>query len=671
MSIFDRGMRRVAGTTAMLACAVCSLLFAAGAAAAAPNWSDPADLSKPGRDATNPAVAMDSAGDTLAIWERQSTANPSITLQAATRAPGEAFSAPGDFAITGTEPQVAMTTSGETVVAWKHFANPPGVNQILAATRPPGGSFGSPALVYSAEPGVFPGELEVAIGDDGTVAVTWSRIDPNSGLDKIVCGYSEPLHIPFYCRNPPFVEASVRPPGGSFTPAQRISEPRGAPTGGTPLEEEEREKAESFKVADGASAVVDGAGNATVVWSYFNGTDEVVQTAIREAGGSFTPPQQISESGAEAGVPAIDNDAAGNATAVWVRTIGTDHVVQATSRPPGGSFSAPGSISNGGGVIEAPSIDVAPNGAATVLWSVSGLTETFLQTVSRPPGGAFEPAVNVNSGKDSPLFADLAADGAGDTVVVWSGQNGTEQVARAAVRGPGAAAYATPVAISQASPDYFHPRVSMDGEGNATVVWVRENGTNKIVQEAGYDAAAPRLAGVSIPSSGKVGDPLQFAATALDVWPIAPPRFEFGDGATAQGSSVSHTFSAPGRYTVRASATDGAGKTTASTATLLVKARNFFKIGKLKRNPKKGTGTLTITFPEPGAFAISGKGIKKVSVRAAKGGSVQVPIRAAGKGRKRLGKRGKLKALLKVEYSPLGGDVNSQRQSVTLRKKPA
>jgi hypothetical protein len=109
----------------------------------------------------------------------------------------------------------------------------------------------------------------------------------------------------------------------------------------------------------------------------------------------------------------------------------------------------------------------------------------------------------------------------------------------------------------------------------------------------------------------------------------------------------------------------------ASTATLLVKARNFFKIGKLKRNPKNGTGTLTIAFPEPGAFAVSGKGIKKVSVRAAAGGSVKVPIKAAGKGRKRLGRSGQLKALLKVEYSPVGGDVNTQRQRVTLRKKPA
>ncbi len=97
MSIFDRDRRRGAGpSVAVLACAVCALLFAAGAAAA-PNWSDPADLSKPGRDATNPAVATDSAGNTLAIWERQSLTSPAINLQTATRAPGGAFAGPIEF----------------------------------------------------------------------------------------------------------------------------------------------------------------------------------------------------------------------------------------------------------------------------------------------------------------------------------------------------------------------------------------------------------------------------------------------------------------------------------------------------------------------------------------------------------------------------------------------
>jgi hypothetical protein len=119
----------------------------------------------------------------------------------------------------------------------------------------------------------------------------------------------------------------------------------------------------------------------------------------------------------------------------------------------------------------------------------------------------------------------------------------------------------------------------------------------------------------------------------------------------------------------RSSTTDGAGRTTASSATLLVKARNFFKIGKLKTNPKKGTGTLTITFLEPGAIVVAGKGVRKVTVRAAKGGAVTVPIKAAGKGRRSLEKKGKLKARLKVEYSPVGGDISTQRRTVTLHKK--
>ncbi len=152
MSIFDRGMRRVAGTTAMLACAVCSLLFAAGAAAA-PNWSDPADLSKPGRDATNPAVAMDSAGDTLAIWERQSTANPSITLQTATRARGAPFAGPFEFPVStaagsNTEPTEAMTRrrrSGGGLEA---------LREHLGRLRNPGGDPPARRLVRGAQHGV-------------------------------------------------------------------------------------------------------------------------------------------------------------------------------------------------------------------------------------------------------------------------------------------------------------------------------------------------------------------------------------------------------------------------------------------------------------------------------------------------------------------------------------
>ena len=70
------------------------------------------------------------------------------------------------------------------------------------------------------------------------------------------------------------------------------------------------------------------------------------------------------------------------------------------------------------------------------------------------------------------------------------------------MRHGGVGGFGPPVAISQASPDLFHPRPSIDASGNATVVWVRDNGTHGIVQWAGYDADPPRWGGDLDPERG-------------------------------------------------------------------------------------------------------------------------------------------------------------------------
>ena len=135
---------------ALLGVALC--LIAAAPASGAADWLQPADLSKPGRDAFNPAVGMDNAGNTIAIWERQSTLDASINLQIATRSPGGAFTVPADLVTRVDEPDMAMTPGGEAVAVWKHFENPPGIHVIQAAIRPPGGSFSAPMTVYTACP---------------------------------------------------------------------------------------------------------------------------------------------------------------------------------------------------------------------------------------------------------------------------------------------------------------------------------------------------------------------------------------------------------------------------------------------------------------------------------------------------------------------------------------
>jgi PKD domain len=674
----DRGGTTRLARGALLTLALCMLL-AASASAAAPNWLEPADLSKAGRDASNPAVAMDAAGNTIAIWERESPLGPSHDVQISTRAAGGTFTTPVDVALRSTDPHLAVAPGGEAVAVWRHFENPPGVNTIQIATRPPGGSFGPPETAYVAptthpEPPllpnpVIPQELRVAIGDGGDVIITWGEIDPESEFPDFICGVNpDPPNNPFSCPNPAFVMATVRPAGGVFTEAERISALPAPKPAGEPAQQEWA-KEESVKTAGAARPAVDAAGNATVVWTAFDGTDFVIQTAGRPAGQDFTAPVQVSESGEDAGLADIGVDAAGNVIASWLRNDGAARLAQVAIKAPGGSFAPLGDVSPAGGTADRPALDVAANGAATLVWRLTGPTNSPLQSSTRPPGGSFSAPANLSSGNDNPLFYELAIGDDGDAIVVWSGDNGAGEIVRAAVRPAGSGSFGAPVVISQSSPDFFHPRPSMDAGGDATVVWTRDNGTHSIVQWAGYDADPPQLRDVSIPAAAKVGDTVQFSASSSDVWLVGGPSFDFGDGGHAEGNSVSHVYSAPGSYTVGVTAVDALNKTATATGTILVKARNYFTIGKLKKNRRKGTATLTVTIPEPGTLVASGRGIRKATVRSAKAGTVKVPLKAAGKGRKALNRKGRLKARLKVAYSPDGGDANSKQLRVTLEKK--
>jgi hypothetical protein len=262
MPSFDRetrGLKAGLARALLLTLALCMLL-AASASAAAPNWLEPADLSKGGRNASNPAVAMDGAGNTVAIWERQSTVDPSFNLQMSTRAVGGSFTAPVDFVLKGTEPQLAVAPNGEAVVAWKHFENPPGVYTIQVATRPPGGgAFSAPVTVYTAPASVIPQTLALAVGAGGDVAVTWSEIDPESEFPDFVCGVNpDPPNNQIFCPNPAFVMATMRPAGGVFTEAERISALPAPKPAGEPAQQEWAEE-ESVKTAGGARPAVDAA----------------------------------------------------------------------------------------------------------------------------------------------------------------------------------------------------------------------------------------------------------------------------------------------------------------------------------------------------------------------------------------------------------------------------
>jgi hypothetical protein len=151
---------------------------------------------------------------------------------------------------------------------------------------------------------------------------------------------------------------------------------------------------------------VDGHGNAIAVWSRSNGTNLIVQAAARAAGGSFGAPQDLSAAGQKAGFAQVAVDGHGNAIAVWSRFDGTNYIVQTAARA-----------------------------AASRRW----------RYFTPKRGGSFGAAQDLSAASQDAFNPQVAVDGQGNAIAVWSRSNGTNYIVQAAVRaaGPQTAALAS------------------------------------------------------------------------------------------------------------------------------------------------------------------------------------------------------------------------------------
>jgi hypothetical protein len=226
------------------------------------------------------------------------------------------------------------------------------------------------------------------------------------------------------------------------------------------------------------------------------------------------------------------------------------------------------------------------------------------------------------------------------------------------------------VGISATDAGFFHPGGALDSSGDATVVWSRSDGTNTIVQAAGYDADLPRLQDVSIPSSGTVGVPVAFSAKPFDVWPITSTSFAFGDGAVAFGGSATHVYATRGTYPVTVRAVDAGGTPVEAQGAIAIAPSGAFTLGKLRRNPKKGTATLIVDVSSSGRVVLFGRGVKRAARGVDAAGKVKLPVGAVGKSAERLKARGRARVRLRIAFTPDGGSAVIKDRAAVLLKKP-
>ena len=499
-------------------------------------------LSAAGFDAFEPQVASDREGNSLAVWTRSDGSN--LRVEAALRAEGENYGAPVFLSEAGQdafEPQVAVNRDGDAVVVWTRFD---GTNERIQSTSLEEGSGSFTPVETISEAGEGASQPQVAIDHRGNALATWTRFDganlrvqasfrhedgsfgaaqtlSAAGLDA----FEPQVDFDHFNGNALVVwtgsdgtntrvQASFRPAWGAFKAAELVSEAgqdafepqvaldhKGSATvvwtrfDGSRLRVQSsfRSRWDGFQPAETISepgqdafepqVAVDRKGNATAVWTRFDGTNERIQSAFREYYDSFEPAETISAAGQGASEPQVALDDSGNALAVWSRSDGANLRVQSAFRPKWKSFGGTETLSDAGQDAFDPQVTLDADGDAIAIWVRSDGTNSRIQVGFRPRGLFFGGAQSLSADAHPASQPQVAADGSGNSLAVWTEFDGANLRVRAAFARDGKK-FGEAETLSAAGFDAFEPQVAFDGNGKAYVVWTRFDGANTRVEAA-------------------------------------------------------------------------------------------------------------------------------------------------------------------------------------------
>jgi hypothetical protein len=202
---------------------------------------------------------------------------------------------------------------------------------------------------------------------------------------------------------------------------------------------------------------------------------------------TWLPPVTVSPPGEENEPAGLGVGPEGTVIAVWQRATCTqqgeneeckDGRIFYSARSPGGSFSAPATISGDPGPVNItfpPSIAFDGAGNAIAVWTSGAGTASRVRYSLRPSGGEFGPALPIDNGGNEGFFAfpDVAMAANGRAVVTFQRTLEGKSEAGYAIRPPGGAFGAAKAMIGDPGAGNINqaPSVQMSAAGEAIANW--------------------------------------------------------------------------------------------------------------------------------------------------------------------------------------------------------
>lgn len=259
-----------------------------------------------------------------------------------------------------------------------------------------------------------------------------------------------------------------------------------------------------------SDVAIDDNGNAIVVWSQNDGTNNQVFKA-EYRNGAWTVPANINDNispdGQNVDNPHVAMDDNGNAIIVWDESDGSDTQVF-KSEYRSGSWTHPANladnISPDGSIARNAQVAMDDNGNAIIVWQQVDATFQIFKSEYRV-GAWTHPANAADNISPDGSIADepvVAMGNNGDAIIVWKQDSGgfRDQVYKSDYR---AGVWTNPANvadyISMNTSDVPAPKVAMDNSGNTIVVWSEDdgNGDDQVFKSEYRSGAWTHPAGVA------------------------------------------------------------------------------------------------------------------------------------------------------------------------------
>jgi hypothetical protein len=252
---------------------------------------------------------------------------------------------------------------------------------------------------------------------------------------------------------------------------------------------------------------------------------------------TFLSPVDVSAAGQDAYEPQVVVDPSGNSLMVWTRWDGSNLRIQARSRAADGTSGPVASISTAGRDAFEPQVALDGAGNAIAVWTQYDGARSRTHAAFRPAGGSFGGDQTISSGGQDAIAPQISLDPAGNAVAVWYRFDGATDRIQAAVR-PANGSFGGVQSISPLGQESYEPMVAAgpNVDSNAVAVWTGLDGANTRIQSARRRDVVgfPRSKGASptsaslVPASDQCTSGNRTHGSPLSFSSCAPPQLSSG-----------------------------------------------------------------------------------------------------------------------------------------------